>query len=83
VQPGPENVRFFGAMQLNPERYGRDLTRVAQEVLQHLAAVNGAQLEVRVEISAVKADGFPPDTVRIVTENARTLKFEPFGFEND
>jgi predicted AAA+ superfamily ATPase len=83
VQRGPENVRFFGAMQLNPERYGRDLTRVAQELLQHLAAVDGAQLQVRVEITAVKADGFPPDTVRIVTENARTLKFEPFGFEND
>jgi hypothetical protein len=70
-------------MQLNPERYGRDLTRVAQELLQHLAAVDGAQLQVRVEITAVKADGFPPDTVRIVTENARTLKFEPFGFENN
>jgi hypothetical protein len=79
----PVNVRFFGAMQLNPERYGRDLTRVAQELLQHLAAVDGAQLQVRVEITAVKADGFPPDTIRIVTENARTLKFEPFGFEND
>lgn len=81
--PAPENVRFFGVMELNPERYGRDLTRVAQEVLQHLAAVDGAQLQVRVEISAVKPDGFPDDTVRIVTENAKTLKFEQFGFEKD
>jgi hypothetical protein len=52
-------------------------------VLQHLAAVDGAQLEIRVEISAIKPDGFPDDKVRIVTENARTLKFDQFGFEND
>jgi len=75
-------VRFFGVMQLNPERYSRDLTRVAQEILQHLAAVDGAHLQVRVEISAEKPDGFPDDKVRIVTENARTLRFEQFGFEN-
>jgi hypothetical protein len=80
---GPDNVRFFGAVRLNPARYGRDLTRVAQEVLQHLAAVEGSQLEIRVEISAVKPEGFPSDTVRIVTENARTLKFDQFGFEKD
>lgn len=81
--PAPENVRFFGAVQLNPERYGRDFTRVAQEVLQHLAAVEGATMQVRVEISAEKPDGFPEDKVRIVTENARTLKFDQFGFENE
>jgi predicted AAA+ superfamily ATPase len=80
--PAPQNVRFFGVMQLNPERYGRDLTRIAQEILQHLAAAEGAQLQVRVEISAIKLDGFPDDKVRIVTENARTLKFEQFGFED-
>jgi len=26
--------------------------------------------------------GFPPDKVRVVSENARTLKFEQFGFED-
>lgn len=79
----PENVRFFGVVRLNPERYGRELTRLSQEILQHLAAVEGTQLDVRVEISAVNPDGFPTDKVRIVTENASTLKFETFGFEND
>jgi predicted AAA+ superfamily ATPase len=77
----PTNVRFFGVMRLNPERYGRDLTRIAQEVLQHLAA-EGVELHVTVEISATKPDGFPDDKVRIVTENAGTLRFDPFGFED-
>jgi hypothetical protein len=82
VPAPPQNVRFFGVMQLNPERYGRDLTRVAQEILQHLAAVEGTKLNVKVEISAENPDGFPDDKVRIVTENARVLKFDQFGFEN-
>jgi hypothetical protein len=79
--PAATNVRFFGVMRLNPERYGRDLTRVAQEVLQHLAA-EGVDLDVTVEINATRRDGFPDDKVRIVTENARTLKFDQYGFED-
>jgi hypothetical protein len=81
--PPPSNVRFFGVAHVNPERYSRDLTRIAQEVLQHLAAVDGVDLEVTVEIRATTKDGFPDDKVRIVTENAKTLKFDQFGFENN
>ena len=80
--PGPKNTRFFGVASLNPERYARDLTRLSQEIIQHLAAPEGVELEVRVEITARKPDGFPEDKVRIVTENARTLKFESYGFED-
>jgi predicted AAA+ superfamily ATPase len=79
---GPKNIRFFGVARLNPERYARDLTRLSQEIIQHLAAPEGVELEVRVEIAARKDDGFPEDKVRIVTENARTLKFESYGFED-
>ena len=79
----PKETRFYGAVSVNPERYGRDFTRVAQEVLQHLAAVDGTELEVTVEITARNAGGFPPDKIRVVSENAKTLKFEPFGFEAD
>jgi hypothetical protein len=79
---GPKNIRFFGVARLNPERYARDLNRLSQEIIQHLAAPEGVELEVRVEIAASKADGFPEDKVRIVTENARTLKFESYGFED-
>jgi hypothetical protein len=49
----------------------------------HLAAVEGARLQIRVEITAENPNGFPDDTVRIVNENVRTLKFDQFGFEDD
>ena len=53
-----------------------------QEIIQHLAAPEGVELEISVEITARKKDGYPDDKVRIVTENARTLKFESYGFED-
>lgn len=81
-QPELKNTRFFGVARLNPERYARDLTRLSKEIIQHLAAPEGVELEVRVDIVARKADGFPEDKVRIVAENARTLKFESYGFED-
>lgn len=76
-----QNTRFFGVATVSPDRYARDLTRLSQEIIQHLAA-DDVDLEIRVEISARKAAGFPDDKVRNVTENARTLKFETYGFED-
>jgi hypothetical protein len=80
--PTLRNTRFFGTIRLDPERYGRDINRLYQEVIQHLAAPEGVDLEITVEITASKKDGFPDDKTRIVSENARTLKFDQFGFED-
>jgi hypothetical protein len=76
-------TRFFGVVKVSPERYGRDMSRVAQEILQHLAAASSAELEVTIEVRAVSAEGFTPETIRTVTENAKTLKFDQFGFESE
>lgn len=80
--PGPKNTRFFGAARLDPEFYQKSFTKLAQEVIAHLASVEGAELELSIEITAHRADGFPEDKVRIVSENARVLKFDQFGFED-
>jgi predicted AAA+ superfamily ATPase len=80
--PTSKNTRFYGTVRLDPERYGRDINRLYQEVIQHLAAPEGVELEITVEISAVKKDGYPDTTARIVTENAHTLKFDQSGFED-
>ena len=80
--PAPARTRFYGTVRLDPERFGRDLNRLYQEVIQHLVAPDGVDLEITVEISASKKDGYPDDKARIVTENARTLKFDQYGFED-
>ncbi|MGV0906271.1 DUF499 domain-containing protein [Mycobacterium novum] len=81
--PTPVNTRFFGTATLNPQFYARDFNKITQEVIQHLAAAPGVELEVRLEIMAKAPDGFDDNRVRTVTENATTLKFDQAGFEQD
>jgi hypothetical protein len=53
----------------------------AEEVLSHLTGLAGATVRVTLEIEAQVPGGVPEGTVRIVTENGRTLKFTTQGFE--
>jgi hypothetical protein len=89
-QPGTSSAvgraqprRFHGTVALDPMRVGRDASRVADEVIAHLAGLLGANLNVKLEIDVDIPSGAPDNVVRTVTENARTLKFEEHGFECD
>lgn len=73
--------RFHGAVSMDPARLGRDAGTIAQEVLQHLTTLPGANVEVTLEIRADIPKGAPENVVRTVTENCRTLKFKSHGFE--
>lgn len=75
--------RFHGSVKLDPVRIGRDAARIGEEVVQHLSGLVGANVEVTLEIQASIPDGANEKTVRDVTENCRTLKFEGYGFEED
>ncbi|WP_328769404.1 Swt1 family HEPN domain-containing protein [Streptomyces sp. NBC_00286] len=77
------NVRFFGSYPVDAERSGRDFAKFVEEILPHLRSVPGAEVRIRLEIEAYSKDGYPDDKVRVVTENARTLKFEQYGFEDE
>lgn len=74
---------FFGSIDLNTHNITGGANQVASEVLQHLAALLGASVKVRLEIEAEIPDGVPENIVRIVTENAHTLKFRTAEFTND
>ena len=75
--------RFHGAVRLDPVRMSRDALSIAEEVVQHLAALKGATVTVTLEIQAEVPEGAPDHVVRTVTENARTLKFDQAGFEDE
>jgi hypothetical protein len=83
VVVAPLMRRFHGSVNLDPVRIGRDAGRIGEEVVQHIAGLVGANVEVTLEIHADIPDGAPEKTVRDVTENCRTLKFETYGFEED
>jgi hypothetical protein len=70
-------------VKLSAQRVGRDAGKIAEEIVQHLVLQPGAKVEVTLEIQAQMPEGAPDNVVRIVTENARTLKFTAQGFENE
>jgi hypothetical protein len=74
-------TRFYGTIDVDPERVARDAGRVAQEVLAHLVGIVDSDVEVSIEITASVKDGIDPAIVRAVAENCKTLKFRSFGFE--
>ncbi|HOU53599.1 MAG TPA: Swt1 family HEPN domain-containing protein [Myxococcota bacterium] len=75
--------RFHGSVRLDPVRAGADAGRVVQEVLAHLVGSPDTNVCVTLEIEATSPRGFREDVVRIVTENARTLRFTVQGFERE
>jgi len=68
---------------LDAARVGRDASRIAEEVIAHLAGLVGATVTVAIEIEAEIPSGAPDNVVRTVTENSRTLKFISQGFERE
>jgi hypothetical protein len=88
--PGPEPPkapvrprRFYGSVKLNELRLSSAAGQIGDEVVQHLAGLMGAEVEVVLEVRAKVPDGIPEDVVRTVSENAATLKFQAFEFEDE
>jgi len=84
AQPAEKLMRrFWGNVELDPNRLNKQIPDVAEHVVEHLNRLAGADVRVRLEIEADVPGGVPAKTVMDVTENARTLKFEGFGFEEE
>jgi hypothetical protein len=67
---------------IEPTKLATEANKVAAEVLQHLISKLGAEVEVVIDIQAHLPDGADDQTLRVVTENCRTLRFDPTsGFE--
>jgi predicted AAA+ superfamily ATPase len=81
-EPAPSR-RYYGTVALDPNRVGRDASRIADEVIAHLASLVAAKVKVTLEIDAELPSGAPDQVVRTVTENSRTLRFSNFGFEKE
>jgi hypothetical protein len=88
VEPEPDNrpvlpTRFYGSVKLDSTRVGRDAGKIAEEVIAHLEGLVGSDVTVTLEVQVTVPGGVPENVVRIVTENARSLKFTQQGFERD
>ena len=82
--PSPAGPRrYHGTVSLDPQRAGRDASKIAEEVIVHLAGLGRATVRVTLEIEAEIPDGAPENVVRTVTVNSRELKFSSHGFEEE
>jgi hypothetical protein len=75
--------RFHGSVEIDPMRINRDMSAIADEIVQHLTALAGAKVKITLEISADIPEGAPDNIVRTVTENCLTLKFKHQSFESE
>ena len=73
--------RFHGSIRVDPLRLGRDASRIAEEIVQHLTGLVGSSVEITIDIQAELEEPATEKLVRDVTENCRTLKFADYGFE--
>ena len=80
--PKPINKHFSMSAKLDNVRINRDVNTYVQEIIQHLSAVEGATVELKLEVEVIAPNGIPNNTVRTVTENCRTLKVTDFGFDD-
>ncbi|MDB5438829.1 MAG: superfamily helicase, family [Caulobacteraceae bacterium] len=69
--------RFYGSVELNPDRPVRDLQPIIDSVISELLRADGVKLTLRLEIEATAAGGFDADDAAVVRDNAKTLKFRP------
>lgn len=91
--PGPEppivpppkqlQTRYHGSVRLDAQRLVDQADQIVDEILQHLTSLTGCEVQVSLEIHARRREGFDETTMRTVTENSRTLKFDNYGFERD
>jgi hypothetical protein len=81
VRPQRLPRRFFGTVEINPDRAGRDMGQITEEVLQHLTVLPGSKVNMKVEIDAIAPDGVADDVQRVINENCQTLRFNSHGFE--
>ncbi len=75
--------RYYGRVQVDPQRVNKDMGVIVEEVIERLTSLVGCEVEITVEINARLPEGFDESTIRTVSENSRTLKFEHHGFEEE
>lgn len=74
-------TRFYGTVEVDARRLGRDAGRIAEEVISHLLGLDGARVTITLDVHAEIDKGVEQNIVRAVTENCRTLNFRSQGFE--
>jgi len=80
--PPKPKKRYYGSVEVNPQRAMRDLSQIADEIILRLASLPGVDVSITVDIEGRHGDGFDDATMRTISENSRTLNFKSHSFED-
>lgn len=75
--------RFHGTATIDATDPIKNFAELVENVVEHFSAQYGTEVVLTLEVEARRRDGFDTKTVRIVRENATTLKFKTAEFEDD
>jgi len=73
--------RFHGTAVVQQDDPIGSFTDIVENVIQHLIAKYGTTVTITVDVEARSPDGFDAKLVRVVKENATTMKFKTAEFE--
>jgi hypothetical protein len=71
--------RYVASVKLDPTRASLQMSAFMEEVMSHLQALPGAQIELTLEVQVNAAGGIDEQTARIVLENSAALKVDRPG----
>jgi len=74
--PAPQRTSFTGSLKLDPVRAGLQMGQFLEEVMSHLQALPGAEVNLSVEVHVKAPNGIDDQTARIVLQNAADLKLD-------
>ncbi len=75
--------RFHATVTLDPQDPIGSFASVVDHVVEHFTSQYGTEVSLTLDVEARRGEGFETKTVRIVRENAATLKFKTAEFEED
>jgi hypothetical protein len=72
----PQRTTFTASLKLDPVRAGLQMGQFLEEVMSHLQALPGAEVNLSVEVHVKAPSGIDDQTARIVLQNAADLKLD-------
>ncbi len=75
--------RFHATVEVTDKDPIGSFTEIVENVIQHFTAKYGTTVTITVDVEARSPDGFDAKLVRVVKENATTLKFKTAEFEQE
>ena len=70
----PKNFR--GTLKLDPTNASLKTSQFMSEVMSHLQALPGSEIDITLDINVKNENGIDKETARIILENSITLKLD-------